>query len=207
MRPALFALLCVVVPAAAALLIIQPVAAQLPRGCDYQEGQITYTWQRTWDEERQSWILQRFVCAADNEWQGDQILHDFNTSERPDSWHFTGRFDAQGNPEIGTRGSPPVASSPDSYWNATTSRQIQRGISSLVYAGNVCQALRDGEITGGAVNPSHVYRVGNGWHYIEDADDRAALGRPDARMSTIWGYRTEFRDHDNALQPRCRVCV
>lgn len=202
MKLVLMALLAAVVLAAGALIAAQPAGAELPGMPCTADNRGTSTPRLSFDERRGVWVLVEFQCVHNStldryRWSAlTYPVASFGT-DKPEGVHFTGRYKSNGFPEFRTSGSSPVASSPSSYWNVDVSRQIERGLSGLVYAGDICNALWDGKITGSRVSPAHVYRVGSSWHYIADQTDRAEYGRPDATMKSIWGTRTVFQDHDN----------
>ena len=184
-------------------MLTQPASAGLESGC----SQGTFTKRITWNERINSWVLQEFFCTRDNEWiESGWVLHNFNTTEKPDGWIPTHQFRSDGFPLIREVGSSPQAFSEEGYWDPTLTTIINRVVSQLVYAGDICSELRRRqnqwggiahELRGYEINPKHVYRVGNDWvwiryQYQRDAYEAANSFAVNTRMSRIWGYRTQF---------------
>lgn len=188
--------LAVVTGFALGLTWFQSAEAQLP-GKPCHEGNAGMMVKRmVFEEAMQIWVLREFLCTL-NDFEGWIWNKSGWTwarwgTEKPDSWNFSGEFDENRFPVITTPGSTPLARPPKetSYWDVEVSTQLQRQLSRHIYAGEICAALREpgAFVEGVSIDPYHVYRVGNAWHYIPDADDRAAFDRPDATMARIWAY-------------------
>ena len=191
MKLALGALIAIIGLVAISLSTVQPVSAQLA-GTKCPDRGVSFTNVRYWHEKLNQWVLQEFSCTPGTTWAPHGGPTAYFGQNKPDSWSYTGTFDSRGFPRIATGDTSVLAKPPggNTYWDTAVSGTIQKGLSKYVYAGDICEALKSGEVTGNSVDTAHVYRVGNAWHYIPEGDHRTEYGRPDARMSSIWGSVT-----------------
>ena len=217
MRLVLSTMLAVVALAAGGLLATETASAQ-----DCQNG--SFTKRMVWDQDHNSWVVREFFCSGGSYHPTGGILHNFNSVDKPEGWIPTQNFRSDGFPVIHSAGEDPPPVSANSYWDPEYSRAINRLASQYVDSHNsTCGQLNmrwtrypDGRqagilygYPGGAeIDPEHVYRVGDDWVYIPNAADRDAyesgsMVRSGQRMSSLWGYRTVFVDHDsNPNTPR-----
>ena len=213
MRLVLSTMLAVVALAAGGLLATETASAQ-----DCQNG--SFTKRMVWDQDYNSWVVREFFCSNGSWSANGGILHNFNSVDKPEGWIPTQNFRSDGFPVIHSAGEDPPPVSANSYWDPEYSRAINRLASQWISPNSICSQLSswwttypDGRVADPSllrrnVDPAHVYRVGSDWVYIPNAADRDAyesgsMVRSGQRMSSLWGYRTVFVDHDsNPNTPR-----